>query len=495
MSDEVISFGEKLKRTAAAQPDAPAVSCGERTLSYAQLHRRTNRLARGLLALGVKKGDLVTLGLQNSIGFVEACWALWKVGATPQPVSFRLPQAELEAIMELAKTPIVIAEFEHRIDRPLVSIAEIEKLSEDESDLPDVTAPVLKAPTSGGSTGRPKLILSGGGGETFADSSKTWGWDIQPDSVCVMPAPLYHNAGFGMMMSAINRGAHLVLMPRFDPEATLATIARWRGAWIYVVPTMMNRIWRLPDEVKAKYDISSLRTLWHLAAPCPPWLKEAFIDWLGPDVVMELYGGTEAQASTIISGSEWLTHRGSVGRCTNGEMKAFDEQGRPLPPGEVGEIYMRRPEGAPPSYRYIGATAKQLPGGWETIGDIGWLDEEGYVYLADRRTDLILVGGSNVYPAEVEAALEEHPPVQSCCVIGLPDEDLGARVHAIVQPRGPLTAEDLRHHLAERLVSYKQPRSYEFTQESLRDDAGKIRRTALREERIQALQEGRKQPA
>jgi len=162
------------------------------------------------------------------------------------------------------------------------------------------------------------------------------------------------------------------------------------------------------------------------------------------------------------------------------------EDGRDLPAREIGEIYMRRPEGAPPTYKYVGATAKVMEGGWESLGDIGWFDEDGYLYLADRRTDMILVGGSNVYPAEIEAALEEHPDVQSVAVIGLPDEDLGNRVHAIVQVKGVVTQDDLKSHLAERLVSYKQPRSYEFVDEPLRDDAGKVRRSALREARLSA---------
>ncbi|MGH6997597.1 MAG: AMP-binding protein, partial [Phenylobacterium sp.] len=300
-----------------------------------------------------------------------------------------------------------------------------------------------------------------------------------------------HNAGFGMMMSAFSVGCHMVLMPRFEAEATLAEIARNKATWVYLVPTMMNRIWHLPEEVRAKYDLASLETLWHLAAPCPAWLKEAFIHWVGPETVMELYAGTEAQAVTTISGAEWLEHRGSVGKVTVGEMVAVGEDGAFLPPREVGEIYMRRPAGAPPSYKYIGATAKVLESGWESLGDIGWFDEDGYLYLADRRTDMILVGGSNVYPAEIEAALEEHPEVQSCAVIGFPDDDLGNRIHAIVQTKGSRDEASLRAHLAARLVTYKQPRSYEFVGEPLRDDAGKVRRSALRDERLAAM----KQPA
>ena len=491
MSEEMISLGAKLKQLAELKPHAPAVTCGETTLTYEQFHRLSNRAARGLAAKGVKFGDLVTLGLPNSTDFAVACWAIWKLGATPQPVSFRLPKGELEAIMELANTPVVIAQFEHEIDRPLLSVPDLLALSDDDSDLPDLTAPVSKAPTSGGSTGRPKLILSGQPGETAKETPEVGGWRLKPGSVALLPAPLYHNAGFGMMMSAFSVGCHMVLMPRFDAEAVLAEIERNRATWVYLVPTMMNRIWHLPEEVRAKYDLSSLETLWHLAAPCPAWLKEAFIHWVGPETVMELYAGTEAQAVTTISGAEWLEHRGSVGKVTVGEMVAVGDDGSFLAPREVGEIYMRRPEGAPPSYKYLGATAKVLPGGWESLGDIGWFDEDGYLYLADRRTDMILVGGSNVYPAEIEAALEEHPDVQSCAVIGIPDDDLGNRIHAIVQTKGARDEASLREHLAGKLVTYKQPRSYEFVDEPLRDDAGKVRRTALRDARIAAM----KQPA
>jgi bile acid-coenzyme A ligase len=486
MADEMISLGARLKALSQMKPDAPAVTSGETTLTYAELHRRTNRIARGLLKLGVKFGDLVTLGLPNSVGYVEAAWAIWKVGATPQPISFRLPKAELEAIMDLAATPIVIGEFVHAIDRPLVGVADLLALSDDDSDLPDVTAPVYKAPTSGGSTGRPKLILSGNAGETAREIPEVGGFRVNPTSTMVIPAPLYHNAPFGMAAAGITVGAHVIVMPRFDPEQTLATVERHKATWLYLVPTMMNRIWHLPEAVRAKYDLSSLQTLWHMAAPCPAWLKENFIHWVGPTTVMELYAGTEAQAVTIIDGAEWLEHRGSVGRVTVGEMKVFGEDGQPLPAGEVGEIYMRRPAGAPPSYQYLGAKPRTLADGWESLGDIGWFDEDGYLYLADRRTDMILVGGSNVYPAEIEAALDEHPKVISSAVIGLPDDDLGARIHAIVQGQPGIEEAELRSYVSQKLVTYKQPRSYEFVDEPLRDDAGKVRRTALRDARIKA---------
>jgi len=214
------------------------------------------------------------------------------------------------------------------------------------------------------------------------------------------------------------------------------------------------------------------------------WLKDAWIGWLGAGRILELYGGTEAQSFTVISGEEWVERRGSVGRPVFGEMRVLDTEGNPLPPGEVGEIWMRRGADAPLPYRYIGARARARPDGWESLGDMGRIDADGYVYLSDRETDMILVGGSNVYPAEVEAALDEHPAVASSCVIGLPDEEYGNAVHAIVQTRESLTGHELERFLGERLVKYKRPRTYEFVTTPLRGDDGKVRRTALRAQRL-----------
>jgi bile acid-coenzyme A ligase len=223
-----------------------------------------------------------------------------------------------------------------------------------------------------------------------------------------------------------------------------------------------------------------------MAAPCPAWLKEAWIGWLGGDRILELYGGTEGQAITFITGDEWLQHRGSVGRPLFGEIRILDADGNELAAAQVGEIWMRRGEDAPPTYRYVGALPKSRPGKWESLGDMGWKDEQGYIYVSDRETDMILVGGSNVYPAEVEAALDEHPKVASSCVIGLPDEEYGNVVHAIVQALEPLTVPELDGFLASRLASYKRPRTDEFVTEPLRGDDGKVRRTALRAERAVA---------
>jgi bile acid-coenzyme A ligase len=304
----------------------------------------------------------------------------------------------------------------------------------------------------------------------------------------LIPGPLYHNGPFLWAMSALFRGGSVVVTTRFDPEETLRLIEAHRVDTVYTVPTMMRRIWALPEDVRTRYDLSSLRALWHLAAPCPPWLKEAFIGWLGPEVIWELYGGTEGQGSTTIQGTEWLKHKGSVGRPVETcEMKIVGETGETLPPREIGEVFIRPLAGAGTTYRYIGAEAKAIEGGWESLGDMGWMDEEGYLYLTDRLSDMILVGGANIYPAEVEAAIDAYPGVRSSAVIGLPDEDMGARLHAVIdRPEGPVPDEAMLAHLSGRLVRYKIPKSFEYTAEPVRDDAGKVRRKSLREARLNA---------
>jgi bile acid-coenzyme A ligase len=480
----LIPFGRRFTELAAADPDRPQVTCGDVTLTRAELESAANRLARDLASRGVKQGDMVTIALPNSVDWYVAAVALWKIGAIPQPVSSRLPAREMAAIVELADAVVVMGVepdlFPDRICLPEGYQAPADL---DDSPLPDIVSPAWKAPTSGGSTGRPKLIVSGDPG--VFDTEGFNRLRLIPDRVMVLPGPLYHNAPVTWSCNCLFYGYHVVVLPRFDAEGTLAAIERYRADLTYVVPTMMKRIWRLPDEVKAKYDLSSLRILWHVAEPCPPWLKEVWIDWLGPERIMELYGGTEAQLATAISGNEWLTHRGSVGRPITGELFIADADGNPLPNGEMGEVWTRASHRTTPPYRYIGAEPRAREGGWESLGDMGWVDDEGYLYLGDRASDMILTGGSNVYPAEVEAALQEHPDVRSCVVIGLPDDDMGNRVHAIVEADPDVLKEaDLLDFLGERLARYKLPRSMELVDEPLRDDAGKVRRSALRAERL-----------
>ncbi|MEY3680246.1 MAG: AMP-binding protein [Ilumatobacteraceae bacterium] len=475
----IVSIMQALADKAAENPDRPAITCGDDSVTRGELEKRTNRLARAFADLGVTHGSFVTVALPNSVAFYEACIAAWKLGAIPQPVSYRLPDRERQAIVELADSSLVVgADAAAHPNRRTVPIGYRPDSSIADGPLPDTTAPAMKAPTSGGSTGRPKLIVAGDPGVVNVGAP---GMGQRVDGVVCIPGPLYHNAPFSFGAGSLFHGNHLVILPNFDAEATLAAVERHHADWILFVPTMMSRISRLPDDVKNRYDLSSLSVVWHMAAPCPPWLKEEWCHWLGGEKIFELYAGTEAQAVTIIRGDEWLTHRGSVGRVVTGEMKVLDpETYEELPRGTVGEIFMRNDR---VTYRYLGAEARKTPDGWESLGDMGSIDDEGYVYLTDRRGDMILSGGANIYPAEIENALSEHPLVVSSAVIGLPDEDLGNRVHAMVQVSGPVTDDEMRTFLAERLVRYKIPRTFEFVDHAVRDDAGKVRRSALREER------------
>ncbi len=476
------SIARLLADHAARAPERPALTHEGRTLSRAALEARTNRLARAFAARGVREGRMVTIALANGIAFYEAAIAAWKLGAIPQPVSARLPQVELLEIVALAEPALVVGGPDLGGAFPQWFADTPDPDHESDAPLPERVSPAWKAPTSGGSTGRPKLIVSGEAGRFDPDQAYL---GMEPDMVHLVPGPLYHNAPFAFSARGLFMGHHVVIMSRFDALETLHQIEVHGVNWLMLVPTMMLRIWRLAPAVRESFDLSSIRLLWHLAAPCPPWLKDAWIDWLGPERIWELYAGTEAQGTTRISGAEWLAHRGSVGKASPGfSIRILDGQGRDLPPGEIGEIFMRPDAGPGTTYRYIGAEPRQQAEGYESLGDMGYLDEDGYLYLADRRTDMILSGGANVYPAEVEAAIDAHPAVRSSAVIGLPDEDLGQRVHAIVDATEPVDEAALLAFLAERLVRYKIPRTVEFVDAPVRDDAGKVRRSALRQERL-----------
>jgi bile acid-coenzyme A ligase len=467
----LISYAQQLHKQAAADPNHLAVTDESRSVTRAELDRLANRTARALAAQGVVQGDRVTIALGNSVEFVATTIAAWNLGATAQPVSARLPQRELDAIIDLAAPRAVV--------REPVAVDGF-----DDSPLPDAVANPWKAMTSGGSTGRPKLIEATQPGLIDPEANPLL--MMTPGGTHLMPGPLYHNGPFMWTTTALLAGNHVVLGGRFDAEKTLQLIDRYHPDSMYVVPTMMARISKLPKEVRDRYNTSSLKVIWHLAAPCPPWLKEEWIEWFGAEAIWELYAGTEAQAATIINGVEWLAHRGTVGRVDPEKFLIVDENGDEVPRGVVGEVYMRASsDGSVSTYRYVGAEAKTLAGGWESLGDMGMIDADGYLYLSDRQTDMILAGGANIYPAEIEAAIDEHPHVKSSAVIGLPDDDLGNRVHAIVHTDDgtPLDIDELRTHLAERLVRYKIPRTFEFTDQPLRDDAGKVRRSALRAER------------
>jgi bile acid-coenzyme A ligase len=487
-NEPVPPIGATLSRLAAEDPDRPAVTCDGRTLTRGQLEAVTNRLARAYAELGVAQGDYVTIALPNSIEWVQAVAATWKLGAVPQPLSARLPDAEYAGLLDLVPRALLVGRADPR--GVVASVPGDFSPRADLSDaaLPEAVSPTLKSMASGGSTGRPKLIEAGGDSRFQGDLVAAMMGNLPTDTQLVS-VPLSHNTGFTSATIALATGQHLVLMPRFDPESFLRLITEHRVNYLATVPTIMQRLLPVYRAEPDSFDLSSVRRWWHLAAPCPPTVKEAWIEILGPEAVWELYGGTELQALTFISGTEWLTHRGSVGRVVSGEMKVLDDDGADCPPGVVGEIYMRPRPGSQPTYRYIGSTAKSRPdalGAWDSLGDLGWFDDEGYLYLADRRVDMFTVGGRNVYPAEIENALSEHPAVLSCLVVGVPHTDLGQVPHALVHASAEHDLDDkaVAAFVAERLSDYKVPRSVEFVDTPLRDDAGKARRTAVRDEVI-----------
>lgn len=476
-----VSVGAAIDLLAERDPDAVALSGPGGDLTRRELADAANRAAREFAALGVRPGSLVTIGLRNGAAFYVAVLAAWKCGAIPQPVSATLPAAELAAIVALADAPVVVG-------LPATGRAWLPP-----TWWPDPTGtadpvigpvpPSWKAPTSGGSTGRPKIIVAGSAGSLATVTGRAERLRIgTDDEVFGVTAPLHHNAPFMFSLIALVRGARLMVLDRFDGATVLDAVVRHRVGWLYAVPTLMGRLLRLPPGVLDAADLSCVHTLLHVGAPCPEPVKRAWIARLGPERVVELYAGTEAQAVCMIDGVEWLQRPGSVGRPVSGQIRIGDAEGAPLPPGTVGEVWMR-PEPDAPTYRYVGATARARDG-WESLGDLGRMDADGFLYLADRLDDMILVGGANVYPAEVEAALADHPAVLSSAVIGLPDPDLGARVHAIVQLQHDAADADLRAHVAGRLAAGKVPSSFERVDAPLRDDAGKMRRSALRAARL-----------
>ncbi|BBZ36968.1 AMP-binding protein [Mycobacterium conspicuum] len=493
MSEPVPPIGAQISALAAVTPDEPAVTCDGVTLTRAELDSSTNRLARAYAQLGVGVGDYVTMVLPNSIEWIQAAVACWKLGAVPQPLSARLPDAELAGLLEL-RPPALLVGRSHS-EMPSVPAGFTPDPSLSDAGLPEAVSPVWKAMGSGGSTGRPKLIESGGDSRIPAAIGYPLG--AQEGDTTLVPIPLSHNTGFTTATIALIMRHHLVVMSRFDPQQFLRLITEHRVTFLTTVPTIMQRTLPVYHADPGAYDLSSLRRFWHMGAPCPPAIKEAWINLLAPEVVWELYGGTELQALTFISADQWLTHRGSVGVVVAGEMKVLDDDGNPCPPGVVGEIYMRPSPGSAPTYRYVGTTAKSRDG-WDSLGDLGYFDEDGFLYLSDRRVDMFTVGGRNVYPAEIESALSAHPDVLSCLVVGVPDPnsgDLGQVPYALVHTADGSTLDDegVKEFLRESISSYKVPHIVEFVDTPLRDDAGKARRSAVRDEIMARLSQPQRQ--
>lgn len=481
-----ISILKALALLAERAPDKAILIEGERTLTRAQFDASTNRLARAYAAMGVERGDFVSVILPNSIAFLESIAAIWKIGAVPQPLPPKLAAKELTEILALAKPKLIVG-------NPPVQTEQCAVLPQgftpdtalSDAPLPDVVSPHFKAMVSGGSTGRPKIIVAGNPGMIDLNAPFP---TVQPNERFLVTGPLYHNAQFLAATTCMLSGGSAVIMTRFDALSALNLIEKHQVNFVSLVPTMMHRIWRLGDSIRNQYDMSSIRAVVHSASICPMWLKESWINWLGPDRIIEAYSSTEAPGYTIITGREWLVRKGSVGKPdpSGCQVKICDSAGAEVAAGKIGEVYMR-PTPGPQSkyqfgnkYHYIGALAKTLPGDWESMGDEGYVDRDGYLYIVDRSADIIIRGGANIYPAEIEAAIDAYPTVRSSIVVGIPDEDLGESILAIVDCTAPIPVDTLKRHLSDHLSAYKIPQKFEFVINPLRDDAGKARRLAIR---------------
>lgn len=494
--DQLPTFGARLSAIARDFPDEPAlhfapINRNEYSISWSELEAWTNRMAHLLVERGVTPGSMVVTGVWNTPELVAFVIAAWKAGARALPLRAVLPPRERDQILELAQPPLVLAEWED-LSWSSITPAELHDLDKYSPErLPFDPEHLGKAIASGGSTGRSKIVIDKGW-HPCRPLVPGRGTGSREGQVQLLATPLYHNSPYLATFHGLGNRNTVVVMEKFDAEYALDLIERYQVNYAYLPPVVMLRLSRV--ENIHERDFSSLESIQSSAAPCPPWLKRFWIDLIGPEKVIEVYGSSEGIGATLINGVDWLEHPGSVGRPIRCEMKILDPDGNELPPGEVGEIFMRPLDGGTSTFEYIGAPPIRSYGDrFKSVGDLGWVDEDGFLYISDRRVDLIVSGGANVYPAEVEAALSEHLDVADVAVIGVPDTEWGKRVHAVVEvypDRPKPTAAELDAFCRERLTSYKAPKTYEFIDQLPRNEAGKIRRSALADERSSGWIEG-----
>lgn len=487
-----MSYGGRLTHLADEQGDATAmvfaaVDGGETELTWTELERRSNQVAWFFADRGVTEGDTVAVALANGPQHVFATFGAWKLGASVLPLRYDLPSWERDRVLGLAQAKVVVGDWDDATDDVVTTARLAATVTGDAAAPPDRIPQMARMIATSGSTGRPKLIVDPTPG-IYADADVESAAGLQgqgSDSNHLVTSPLYHANGWAACYMSLLGGERIVLMERFGAERVVELIERHRITHVIMVPTMLQRIARLPDV--GERDFSSIERLVYGAAPIPEWVVRAWLELIPPERFWLTYGSSEALGFCATTGAEWLKRPGTTGTPLGCDLKILDESGAELPPGEVGEIYMR-PQGGPSrAFEYVGSeTPQPTPDGYWTLGDMGWVDADGYVYIADRRQDMIVSGGANVYPAEVETALSEHPNVDDTVVIGLPDPEWGRRVHAVVQPVDigqTLTDDDLRAHCKSRLAPYKVPKTFEVIEAIPRSAAGKVNRTALAAER------------
>jgi long-chain acyl-CoA synthetase len=485
---------------AAKRPDHRALVLGDEHRTYSELDDRVRRVAAVLEGMGVRSGDRVGVMIPNCFEWFEAVHGAGRLGAVAVPLNVHFKAAEVGWILSDSEAKAVVVAPElvqcltevSGVPRLVTGQGYEEALRRAGPGQPAVRegGPADGWPTTmvytSGTTGRPKGVLPGADDlRRSAEGTAMMGaaWRFGPDEVHLLVGPSYHSGPGQFAATHLALGATVVVMPRWDAEGCLALIERHRVTNTHMVPSNFVRILDLPEETRRRYDLSSLRVVVHAAAPCPVPVKRAFMDFVGKEKVFEYFGATEG-GGTIISPDEWLAHPGSVGRPFEGnEVLILDEEGRPLPPGQVGQIYVK-PRGEPFRYhRDAEKTSRAFKGSHFTVGDVGYLDEDGYLYLSDRKADMVISGGVNIYPREIEDVLYTHPGIADCAVFGIPDESWGEILVAMIQPsKGAELGEDeVVAWCRERLADYKHPRRVVFVGELPRDPNGKISKHRLRQ--------------
>lgn len=497
---------------AKTHPDQPAFIMGStgEVVTYAEYEARSNRLAQLFRAQGLGHGDHIAVFMENNARFLETEGAADRTGLYYTLVNSYLSPEELAYIVNDCQARVLITSVAKRdvalaavadcpgVERFLMVGAEGGEAPFESYETAVAAYPAEPVPDerqgmpmlySSGTTGRPKGIyrplpdLPPGG---TALSALARVWRLREGLVYLSPAPLYHSAPTGGVSLTIRLNGTIVIMERFDPEQFLVLVERYRVTHTQMVPTMFSRLLKLPEETRRRYDLSSLEGVVHAAAPCPVPVKEAMIDWLGP-ILLEYYAATEGIGMTVCDSAEWMAHKGTVGRALVGKLLILDEDGNECPTGQEGTVWFK----GDANFQYFNDPAKTAEAinkdaGLSTVGDVGRVDEDGYLYLTDRKTYMIISGGVNIYPQETENLLITHPKVMDAAVIGVPNEDLGEEVKAVVQlVPGVSGSAQLERELIgfcrEHLAHFKCPRSVDFTDELPRLPTGKLYKRLLRD--------------
>ena len=495
---------------ARTHPDRPAVIMGSsgEVVTYRELDAASNRFARLLRARGVQIGDTIALCFDNNPVFFALCWGAQRAGVIYVAISSRLTAPEVAYIAQDSGARLLVSNqaFAPLLDAVAQAAPQLPQLRLNGHGAHDLTAALAAMPAepiaderagvdmlySSGTTGKPKGVRvplpedpAIGAGNGLLDLARG-AFGFHSDTIYLSPAPLYHAAPLRWSLTVHRLGGTVVCMEKFDPELALQLIERHRVSESQWVPTHFVRLLKLDEAVRHKYDLSSLKCAVHAAAPCPVPIKHAMIDWWGP-ILREYYAGTEGNGFTFISSEEWLQRPGSVGRALLGIVRVCDDHGDEVPRGTEGQVFF---EGAS-TFSYHNDPEKTRDAtnrhGWTSLGDVGWQDDDGYLFLTDRKSFMIISGGVNIYPQEIENLLVTHPKVADVAVIGAPDADMGERVVAVVQPvdfkaAGPALAEELQAWLAPQLSRVKMPRQIDFRADLPREPTGKLFKRLLRDD-------------